>query len=196
MTADLGSARASRAGDRALAIANSRGIRKVTANVPGRFGEGAETSTRGECAPQITPPIRDLAAKCRVIQKAESVFLPRELGSGAVEHCLANSTLHFLTLTAQHCRLIRHAYSFQVHIRIKSRRVRAFKFLEERLFVAATSDIIANVICVPKSQDHNVMSAAVTERAGAGCLRLFVLCLAMNNRSHRFGCVFAYPLPN
>jgi hypothetical protein len=40
----LGSARASRAGDRALAIANFS---------EDRFGEGAKTSTRGARAPQI-----------------------------------------------------------------------------------------------------------------------------------------------
>jgi|GEM_PF-3057870 len=50
----LGSARASRAGDGALAIANFlfRAIEQSKAC----FGEGAKTSTRGACAPQDAPP--------------------------------------------------------------------------------------------------------------------------------------------
>jgi len=44
----LGSARASRAGDRALAIANFFGYAILLACLPsGRFGEGAEMCTRG-----------------------------------------------------------------------------------------------------------------------------------------------------
>ena len=48
----LGSARASRAGDRALAIANlyEERVSMVTQKL---FRRGAETGTRGACAPQI-----------------------------------------------------------------------------------------------------------------------------------------------
>jgi len=48
---DLGSARASRAGDGALAIANFIASRFFLVRCVG-FGEGAETGTRGACAPQ------------------------------------------------------------------------------------------------------------------------------------------------
>ena len=48
---DLGSARASRAGDGALAIANFVASVVLLAREVG-FGEGAETGTRGACAPQ------------------------------------------------------------------------------------------------------------------------------------------------
>jgi hypothetical protein len=47
----LGSARASRAGDGALAIANF--LPGPIALNKACFGEGAKTSTRGACAPQI-----------------------------------------------------------------------------------------------------------------------------------------------
>jgi hypothetical protein len=46
----LGSARASRAGDRALAIANFSCCARWGGEED--FGEGAEISTRGACAPQ------------------------------------------------------------------------------------------------------------------------------------------------
>jgi hypothetical protein len=45
----LGSARASRAGDRALAIANFSG--NARCGDEENFGEGAEISKRGACAP-------------------------------------------------------------------------------------------------------------------------------------------------
>ena len=40
------------------------------------------------------------------------------------------------------------------------------------------------------------MSAAVAERARAGRLGLLVFGFAVNDRSSRFACVFANPLPN
>ena len=46
----LGSARASRAGDRALAVANFSHCARPWSEED--FGEGTEISTRGACAPQ------------------------------------------------------------------------------------------------------------------------------------------------
>ena len=97
-------------------------------------------------AQRILPFLRSAADR---VEEAE-MFL-RKLGSISIDHCLANSALHFLGLAPQHRRLIRHAHGFQVHVGIKSRRVRASEFLEERLFIAAVSDVIANVICVRES---------------------------------------------
>jgi len=40
------------------------------------------------------------------------------------------------------------------------------------------------------------MALAITERAGAGRLRLLVLRLAVNDRRGRFAGIFAHPLPD
>ena len=71
----------------------------------------------------------------------------------SINDCLANSALHFLSLAAQHRRLIRYADGLQMHVGIKARRMRAFEFFEERLFVAAVPDVIANVIGIRQRQD-------------------------------------------
>ena len=95
-------------------------------------------------------------ASCRscvapqIVSKKRKFFCA-SFRSVSIDHGLANSALHFLSLAAQHRRLIRHAHGLQVHVGIKSRGVRASEFLEERLFIAAVSDVIANVICIRES---------------------------------------------
>src|SRR3954454_24334094 len=57
MTKDLGSAHASRAGECALALAMQDHLNLFhLLRSPERFGEGAETCTRGACAPQKHSP--------------------------------------------------------------------------------------------------------------------------------------------
>jgi hypothetical protein len=67
---NMGSARAPRAGDRALAIANFSNSPTLARELQEDFGEGAEIGTRGACAPKVrgsrlptsTVPGRDLFA--------------------------------------------------------------------------------------------------------------------------------------
>ena len=48
---------------------------------------------------------------------------------------------------------------------IEAGRMRIPEFLHERTFIAAMPDIITDIIGVGKSKDHQIMSAAVAERA-------------------------------
>jgi hypothetical protein len=74
--------------------------------------------------------------------------------------------------------------------------MRVAKSLEERLFVAAVADVIADVIGIGEGQHDKIMAFAVAERARAGRLGFFVLGLAVNDGSGRFAGVFADPFPN
>ena len=114
----------------------------------------------------------------------------------AIEDRLADSPLHFLGFAAQHRRLVRDPDRFQVNIRIEPRRMCVLEMFEKRLFVAAVADVIADIIGILERQDDEIMSLAVTEGAGTGRLRLFVLGLAVNDRGRRFAGVFADPLPD
>ena len=68
-----------------------------------------------------------------------------------------------------------------MHIGIKPRRMCSFEFFQEGLFVAATPDVIANVIRIRQGENDQVMTRSFAKRAGAGCLGLFMLGLAMND---------------
>lgn len=72
--------------------------------------------------------------------------------------------LHFLSFTAQHRGLIRHANREQVHVRIKPGGISTLKFFQELVFVAAVQDVIADVIRLREIEHHEVMSAAVSAR--------------------------------
>src|SRR5262245_20553854 len=74
--------------------------------------------------------------------------------------------------------------------------MRAFEFLEERLFITAAANVVANVIGIRKRQHDQIMTASVAERTRTGGLVLFVLRFAVNDRSNRFAGVFAYPFPD
>ena len=99
---------------------------------------------------------RILPLLCGAADRVEEteIFL-RKLGSVSIDHCLPNATLHFLGLAAQHRGLICYANGLQMHVGIESGRMRAFEFLEERVFVAAVPDIIANVIGIRESQNDD-----------------------------------------
>ena len=59
--------------------------------------------------------------------------------------------------------------------------MRAVKFFEESLFVAAMPDVFANVIGIRERQDDEIMSVTVAESARTGCFGLFVFGLAVND---------------
>src|SRR5204863_7193471 len=81
----------------------------------------------------------------------------------------------------QHSIPISYADSVKMHIRIESRRMRAFEFFQERLPVAAVPDVVANVIGIRKRQHNQIMAAPVAERARTRGLGFFVLRFAMND---------------
>src|SRR5260370_32134094 len=74
--------------------------------------------------------------------------------------------------------------------------MRAIKSFQERLSVSTAPDVIANVICIRKRQDDEIVSATIAESARTRGFRLFVLRLPVNDGCSRFTCVFAYSLPN
>src|SRR5438874_3756363 len=90
----------------------------------------------------------------------ESEILLSKLRAVAIDNGLPNSPLHLFGLATQHCSLISYADRLKMHIRIESRRMRAFEFFQERLLVAAMADVVANVIGVCERQDYQVMAAA------------------------------------
>src|SRR5438067_12775439 len=65
----------------------------------------------------------------------ETKILRRFLRTIAIENCLAHSSLHFLSLPAQHRGLIRYADSFPMHIRIEPGGVCTAELVEELLLV-------------------------------------------------------------
>ena len=84
-------------------------------------------------------------------------FFAASSGSVAIGDRLSNAPLHFLRLAAQHRGLVGHADRLQVHVGIETGRIGASEFLQERLLVAAVPDVIANVIGIGESQNHEVM---------------------------------------
>jgi hypothetical protein len=52
-----------------------------------------------------------------------------------------------------------------MHLRIEAGRIGSLEFFEERLLIAASPDIITDVIGVFERQDHHVMPTPVTECA-------------------------------
>ena len=68
--------------------------------------------------------------------------------------------------------------------------------VEKFLFVPAVPDVIADVIGVLESQDNEIMSLAVAQRARAGGLGFFVRSLAVNDRRRRFARIFPDAFPN
>jgi hypothetical protein len=75
---------------------------------------------------------------------------------------LPNAPLHFFGFPAQHGRLICYTDSLQMHVGSNPANAR-LELVEERVFVAAVPDIVANVIGIGESQDHDIMSASVAE---------------------------------
>src|SRR5947209_4573231 len=87
---------------------------------------------------------------CATNRIEETKIFLCSLKSIAIKNRLANSPLHFFSLTPEHRRLICHTDGLQMHVRVEPRRMRSFELLEERLLVATVSDVIANVISVRK----------------------------------------------
>jgi L-seryl-tRNA(Ser) seleniumtransferase len=83
----LGSACASRAGDGALAIANF--FCRPTGKSKSVFRRGAETSTRGACAPQMNRRLRAIPSVEKLLQSLSTFDLPRPLVVALVRHELA-----------------------------------------------------------------------------------------------------------
>jgi len=77
-------------------------------------------------------------------------FVFGKLGSVSIDNRLSNSPLHLLSFAAQHGGLVCHANSLQMHVRIEPGRMGTFEFFQERLFMAAVADVVANVIGVGK----------------------------------------------
>jgi len=126
----------------------------------------------------------------------EPKILRRHLRPISIDNGSLNSPLHLLGFTAQHCGLICHTDSLQVHVGIEPRRMRAFELFQERLFVATVPDVFANIIGVGKRQNNKVMALAIAKRTRAGRLGLLVLGFAVNDGGSRFACVFTNPLPD
>src|SRR6202007_3099461 len=58
------------------------------------------------------------------------------------------------------------------------------------------ADVIAHVISVSQSQNHEIMTVTMTERPGCRCLRLFMLGFSMNDGSNVFRSVLSHSLPD
>src|SRR6476620_11212704 len=127
--------------------------------------------------------------------KAPEIFLSK-FRPVSINDCLTNSALHFLSLPAQHCRLISYTNGLQVRVWIEAWRMRALKSFQERLSISTAPDVIANVIGICQRQDNEVVSATIAESARTRGFGLFVFRLPVNNGCSRFTCVFAYSLPN
>src|SRR4029077_12022788 len=126
----------------------------------------------------------------------KSKILLRKLGPVSIDNRPSNAPLHFFRFAAEHGGLICDANGLQMHVGIEPRWIGPLELLEERLFVAAVPDVIANVIGVGECKNDQVMPATITERTRAGGLCFFVFSLSVNDGRGRFARVFANPLPD
>ena len=83
----MGSARAPRAGDGALAIANFPASASLAQSL---FRRGAETSTRGACAPQMKSQLRAIPSVDKLLQSLGDSDLPRAVVVSLVRRELAS----------------------------------------------------------------------------------------------------------
>ena len=127
--------------------------------------------------------------------KEPEVFF-RQLRSIPVNNGALNSSLYLLRFPAEHRGLICDTHRSEMHVGIEPKRMRALELFEERLLVAAVPDVFANVVGVRQGQDDEIMALSVTERARAGCLRLFVFGFAVNDGSSLFARIFTDPFPD